>query len=194
MLMHAGADPYEGVGYTAASGEGESRESRAYDDSGVPADVLFQDFQEFEAAFLRERATYRYGDTLSRKIALLEMYIGRLQQLASLTTDEYERDWVRRCAVERTLEQAMDTCISLTRHTIAERGLRTPATFADTFVMARNASLIEPALAATLVRMCGFRNRLVHEGEFLDTTVVLDVLHTRLDDFVQFVATARRWM
>ena len=164
------------------------------DEAAMRAAAEFEDFQQAEAVFLRERAERPYADVLGNKLARLDEHVRRLRQLAGVTLEEYASDWMMQCAVERTLERAIETSISLTRHTIAERRLRAPATLAETFVIARDAGLLEPALAAALIRMCGFRNRLVHDDEHLDPAIVVEALRTRLDDFVELGSVARGWM
>ena len=60
--------------------------------------------------------------------------------------------------------------------------------------IARDAGLIDRALAASLARMCGFRNILAHEGEHVDAAVVVDVLRHHLDDLARAGEVARNWV
>ncbi len=161
--------------------EFEARASRAY-----------EDFCCFETVCVRELAADPYGTIIDRKLALLDGYVARLRSLSGITVAEYETDWMMRCAIERTLELAVQTAISLARHVVADRRLRAPATYADTFAVAREAGLIDPPLAASMSRMCGFRNRLVHEGAHLDSAVVVGVLRRELDDLTGLCACVKR--
>lgn len=152
----------------------------------------YEDFCGFETVCVRERAADAYGTIIDRKLALLDGYLARLRSLSGITVAEYEADWMMRCAIERTLELAVQTAISLARHVVAEHRLRAPATYADTFAIAREAGLIDPALAASMSRMCGFRNRLVHEGDHLDPALIVGILRRELDDLTGLCASVRR--
>jgi uncharacterized protein YutE (UPF0331/DUF86 family) len=157
------------------------------------ASAAFEDFRESELLFLRERAERPYADIISRKLAQLDTHVTRLRAFEGLSAEEYASDWMRRCAIERTLELAIDACIGLVRHAIAERRLRSPTTYADTFVIARDAGLFDQPLAAALGRMCGFRNILAHESEHMDAGVAVDVLRHHLDDLDRAGDIARNW-
>jgi uncharacterized protein YutE (UPF0331/DUF86 family) len=145
-----------------------------------------EDFRYFEEMFLRERAARPYGDTVNRYLALLDLYRSRLRSFAGISVDDYAADWMTQCAVERTLELAIHVSIALGRLVIAEHRLHAPATYADTFAVLRDADLIPAPLAASLMKMCGFRNRLAHAEAHLDAAIVVDILHNSLTDFDEF--------
>lgn len=153
--------------------------------------AIAEDYETLEQVFVRERAARPYGDTMAMKLAELDELLGRLRQLATVTPEVYASDWIMRCAVDRTLELAIGTSIGLARHTVAERGLRTPRTYADTFVILGEARLLEPEFAASLQRMCGFRNRLVHEPDTLDPAIVAGALGAHIEALATFGALAR---
>ena len=150
------------------------------------------DFRESGRVFLRERAERPYADVVTGKLAMLDEYIRRLREYEGLATEEYAADWKAQCVVERTLEVAIGLCIGVMRHALAERGLREPSTYRETFAIARDAGLVEPGLAASLMRMCGFRNVLAHEGTDVDAAVVAGILRTGVADFVRFRDAASR--
>jgi len=194
MLMQGADDQMDASRPPAAFGSDRGIGADAQGELAMRAAAEFEDFQLAEGVFLRERAERPYADVVARKLALLDTYVQRLRQLAGSTVEAYTTDWMLQCAVERTLELAIDAGISMTRHAIAEQRLRTPATLADVFVIARDAGLLAPELSASLVRMCGFRNRLVHDGQHLDPVLVVGILRTRVDDLVQLGSVARNWM
>jgi len=146
----------------------------------------YVDFRESEAVFLRERAERPYADTMAIKLAQLDELIARLRELQGLTADAYLADWKTAYVVERALEVAIGLCIDLARHVLAERALRRPVTYRETFVVARDAGLVEPGVAEALMRMCGFRNRLAHEGTHLDAALVVRMVESGVGDFARF--------
>lgn len=52
--------------------------------------------------------------------------------------------------------------------------------------MARDAGLLEPGVAEALMRMCGFRSRVAHEGTNLDAMVVVRMVESGIEDPARF--------
>lgn len=150
------------------------------------ADGAYIDFRESEALFLRERAERPYADTLSVKLGELDEAVERLRGLSGLTVDEYLADWKAAFVVERALEVAINLSIDLARHVLAERALARPVTYRETFAMARDAGLIERAVAEPCMRLCGLRNRLAHEGTRLDARLVVRAVGSGAQDLARF--------
>jgi uncharacterized protein YutE (UPF0331/DUF86 family) len=146
----------------------------------------YLDFRESEAVFLRERAERPYADTMAIKLAQLDELIGRLRELRGLTADAYLADWKAAYVAERALEVAIGLCIDLARHVVAERATARPLTYRETFAIARDAGLLGPSVAAALMGMCGFRNRLAHEGTRLDATIVVRMVESSVEDLGRF--------
>lgn len=48
-----------------------------------------------------------------------------------------------------------------------------------------------PGLAATMGRIVGFRNILVHGYEIVDVRIVIEIVEHRLDDLLAFVTAVR---
>jgi uncharacterized protein YutE (UPF0331/DUF86 family) len=131
-------------------------------------------------------------DLIRRKLADLEQYV---QQLAEyVTPEEYRRDWRTQRIVERTLQMSIEACVDVANHVIADRKLRVPGTYAETFDVLAEAGLLEPSLHAVMVRMTGFRNLIVHDYARLDPPRVIQVLGDGLADFDQFRTVAIGWV
>ncbi len=153
--------------------------------------AIAEDFETFERVFVRERAARPFGDTVAQKLAELDVFVGRLRQLVDVAPAVCASDWMTQCAVDRTLELAIGTCIGVARHVVAERGLRAPRTYADTFVILAEAGLVDTGFAVSLQRMCGFRNRLVHEHDTLDARLVAGELGRHAGELARFAELAR---
>lgn len=130
---------------------------------------------------------------IRRKLADLEQYLGQLAEYRDITIDDYRRDWKTQRIVERTLQIAIEACVDVAEHVIADRRLRVPATYAETFEILGDAGLLDAALRDAMVRMAGFRNVIVHEYARVDSAIVVDVLRNRLADFMRFRAAALSW-
>lgn len=130
---------------------------------------------------------------IRRKLADLEQYLGQLAEYRDITIDDYRRDWKTQRIVERTLQIAIEVCVDVAEHVIADRRLRVPATYAETFEILGDVGLLDAALRDAMMRMAGFRNVIVHEYTRVDSAIVVDVLQNRLGDFARFRAAALSW-
>lgn len=86
-------------------------------------------------------------------------------------------------AVERSLQVAMEACLDIGRHLIAEKRFRFPGDNKDVFVVLAEEKVIPYDMLLTLQNMVGFRNVLVHEYVKLDHATVYEVFKKRLGDF-----------
>jgi uncharacterized protein YutE (UPF0331/DUF86 family) len=129
-----------------------------------------------------------------RKIADLEVYGEQLRAYREVTPDEYRRDWRVQRIIERTLQIAIECCVDMASHVIADRRLRVPATYAETYEVLAEAGLLDTPRREAMVRMAGFRNVLVHGYARLDPAMVIGILRNHLDDFAAFRAAVLSWL
>ena len=121
-----------------------------------------------------------------RKIASLSEYQKQVSEYSTLTVEQYRGDWKIQRIVERTLQMMIELCADIANHVISDNWLRTPETYADTFrVLAENSVLTSDQLAV-MEKMAKFRNIVVHQYETVDAEIVILVLRRHLDDFKQF--------
>jgi uncharacterized protein YutE (UPF0331/DUF86 family) len=133
-------------------------------------------------------------DLLRRKLAELAEYVTQVSEYRDLTVERYRADWKTQRIVDRTLQLAIEACLDVASHVVADRGLRAPSTYAETFEILVQAGLMSPGLGRVMVEMTGFRNVVVHEYTRIDAEVVIRILRKNLDDFGRFEAEALRWL
>jgi uncharacterized protein YutE (UPF0331/DUF86 family) len=133
-------------------------------------------------------------DLLRRKLSELSEYVTQVSEYRDLTVDRYRADWKTQRIVERTLQMAIETCLDVASHVLADRGLRAPTTYAETFEVLVQAGLMSAGLGRVMIEMTGFRNVVVHEYTRIDAEVVIRILRERLEDFRRFETEALRWL
>ena len=111
-----------------------------------------------------------------------------------LTAERYRADWKVQRIVERTLQMAIETCLDVAGHVVADRRRRAPSTHAETFDVLVQAGLLSPALGRVMVEMTGFRNIVVQKYTRIDPDIVVRILRERLDHFGRFETEALRWL
>ena len=125
-------------------------------------------------------------DLVLRRLALLDSYLGQLAAYRGIDRDAYAADWKTQRIVERTLHLAIEACMDVADHIVADRRLRVPETGAESFEILAEAGLLPARLGAALASMVGFRNILVHDYARIDPDVVVRVLGHDLADIEQF--------
>lgn len=133
-------------------------------------------------------------DLIRRKLAEIELLVAQVSEYREISADEYRSDWRTQRIVERTLQMAIETCLDVASHVVADRALKVPSTYAETFDVLADAGLLSPELHLSMRRMVGFRNIVVHEYTSIDAEHVVRVLRDRLDDLTEFAAAARAWV
>jgi len=133
-------------------------------------------------------------DLLLRKLADLDQYLGQVSEYRDITIDQYRGDWKTQRIVERTLQMAIEMCVDIVNHVIADRGLRVPATYAEAFEVLGEAGLLDAARRDAMIRMSKFRNVIVHDYARVDPAIVVRILREHLEDFAQFKAAVLSWI
>lgn len=131
-------------------------------------------------------------DLILRKIADLDQYLAQLSEYRGVTVEAYRRDWKTQRIIERTLQIAIEACVDIASHVIADRGLRVPATYAETFDVLGDAGLLDAELRDAMVRMAKFRNVIVHEYTRVDPAIVVGIVNEHLGDLATFRSAVLR--
>ena len=133
-------------------------------------------------------------DLILRKLADLDLYLGQVSEYRDIAVEAYRADWKTQRIVERTLQMAIEVCLDVATHIIADRRLRVPATYAEAFEVLGEAGLLEPGQRDALMRMSRFRNLLVHEYARLDPAIVVRILREHLKDLAGFKSAVLNWI
>jgi uncharacterized protein YutE (UPF0331/DUF86 family) len=82
--------------------------------------------------------------------------------------------------------QSIQRCVARARQ---EREAGIPTDSAESFELLARAGIITTELAASLKKMVGFRNTVIHEYQVVDMGIVEAVIATGLDELVAFADT-----
>jgi len=108
----------------------------------------------------------------------------------SISLEELHTDRDKRNMVLHALLISIQSAIDIANHIIAEKGLRKPSTYRESFEILYEEGLIPKALSEKLSDLAGFRNVLVHIYWRLDIDAVYGVLQndfTALKEFERIV-------
>lgn len=124
-------------------------------------------------------------EILYYRLGRLDNWLRQLDRIVEEGKEAYLEDPVTRPASERYLQLALNTCIDIGTHVIAERGFAPPTDYAAVFTTLKGAGL-DGELAERLKAAASMRTALVHYVD-VDPEQVWSAL-MRLDDLRAFAA------
>jgi uncharacterized protein YutE (UPF0331/DUF86 family) len=127
-------------------------------------------------------------DIVTRRLLALNEALTDLARPAARDVHVLTADRVLRSAVERWLQVAVEACIDLAYHVVAQRGWTPPESARAAFLMLAGHGIIAPELAERLGHAAGLRNVLVHDYVSVDLRVLAKVVEVVAYDLRAFGA------
>ena len=128
-------------------------------------------------------------ELIAQKLAFIETCVQELRTLARPA--EILHDVREARFVLHTLQIAIQAALDVASHIVSDARLGEPETNRELFDRLAQHGWVSVDLAATMGRMAGFRNILVHGYGGLNLEVVRDIVEHRLADLLTFVTTIR---
>jgi uncharacterized protein YutE (UPF0331/DUF86 family) len=123
---------------------------------------------------------------LASKIAAVRDGVARIRSVLPVDRAAFVADRTAREITVLNLFVALQECLSLATHWLADRGLDVPETYADVFRRLGERGALSSDLAERLAAASGFRNLIAHQYGTLDWTRVHEIASDRLDDLLGF--------
>lgn len=127
------------------------------------------------------------ADKIYGRIESLKQYISILEGLQNITLAEVEKDPIKRGAIERYLQLAIEVCIDIAEMIISDQRLQTPQTAAEAIEILGEKGILDKDFAQNFSKAVGFRNILIHDYVKIDYGIVLKNLKSNLSDFHRFI-------
>ncbi len=124
---------------------------------------------------------------IRRKLAAIVGNLKALQPIALMTQAEYLEDLYKRKATERLLQELIKAAIDINTSIIVQTGHAAPDDYYESFIKAGALRIISSGLAEKLAPSAGLRNRLVHEYNMLEHSVVLDAVRKAEGLYTEYV-------
>ena len=124
---------------------------------------------------------------IRRKLAAIVENLKALEPIARMTQTQYIEDLYKRKATERLLQELIEAAIDINTYIIVEIGHTVPDDYYESFIKAGALQVISSDLAEKLAPSAGLRNRLVHEYNMLEHSVVLDAVRKAEDLYAEYV-------
>jgi uncharacterized protein YutE (UPF0331/DUF86 family) len=119
-------------------------------------------------------------DVIARRLLALSETLQYLDaRLPEITAERLAADPLLQAGVERWLQVAIESCIDIAYHVVAERGWTPPETARGAFETLAVNGLLSRELAERLSRAAGMRNILVHDYIRVDRAILASAVRTR---------------
>ena len=107
-----------------------------------------------------------------RKMANLIKYLQELASLPAYTLEQYLDNTIVRRAIERLLQIVVETAADINGYLSIGAGEKPPTSYYDSFLVLEHKRIITADLAQKLAPTTGLRNRLVHEYDAIDDSII----------------------
>ncbi|MGE5238672.1 MAG: type VII toxin-antitoxin system HepT family RNase toxin [Chloroflexota bacterium] len=130
---------------------------------------------------------------IRRKLEGVDTYLEQIRRKKDPGLRAFGKDRDLQSIVMFNMIQAVQACVDIGAHIIGDSGWETPGSQAEIFEILARHNVIKKPLARRMIKMVGFRNRIVHEYERIDFGIVHDAWRKRLGDIETFcrVVTTR---
>lgn len=115
-------------------------------------------------------------EIIRRKLFIIAENLKALVPIKNMTSEEYIRDVYKRKATERLLQELIEAAIDINSHLTVQIGNAAPDDYYESFIKVGELRIISADLAEKLAPSAGLRNRLVHEYDLLDHSLVLEAV------------------
>jgi uncharacterized protein YutE (UPF0331/DUF86 family) len=130
---------------------------------------------------------------LAAKVAAIRDAVQRIRAVLPLDRETFISDRTAREIVTLNLFVALQECLSLATHWLADEGWDIPQSYRDVLRTLGEREVIPRELAARLASASGLRNLIAHQYGVLDWARIHQIALTALDDLLAFCeALARR--
>jgi len=122
-------------------------------------------------------------DLIRTKLESLARCLDRIRTKLPKTKELFVEDWDAQDVVMKNLERAVQVCVDVANHWLADEVGPPPASMAMTFVFLARKGLLTTELAERMAKTVGLRNLAVYEYENLDYGRIYETLSTGLGVF-----------
>jgi len=129
---------------------------------------------------------------LARSLADLRDAVARIRSVLPAEPPAFERDRTAREVVVLNLFVALQNCLTIATHWLADAKLDVPAGYREVLFALRDRGVIAADLCDRLAAAVGLRNLIAHRYGVLDWRRVHEIAVTRLDDLLQFADEVER--
>ncbi len=125
-------------------------------------------------------------DLIQEKLELLRRCVKRIEDKRPASSQVLKNDPDLQDIIALNLMRAVQLCVDIAAHVIADKEVSAPATMGEAFETLTGLGLLDAKLGERMKKAVGFRNIAVHNYQAIDWEIVFSICHKNLDDFRDF--------
>lgn len=129
---------------------------------------------------------------LAKALADIRDAVTRIREVTPADADSFASDRTAREVVVLNLFVALQHCLSIATHWLADSGLDVPSGYREAFLALGERGALPRELAARLAAASGLRNLIAHRYGVLDWKRIFTIATTQLEDLLQFCQEMER--
>ncbi|HLB71466.1 MAG: DUF86 domain-containing protein [Candidatus Methanoperedens sp.] len=127
------------------------------------------------------------SEVINAMIDLIDENIRLIEEIRSQGFESFSKSFRDIQAAKHSLQEAIEACLDIGSHIIAERGFRRAEDYKDIYNVLEEEAIIDPVLSSKLQEMAKFRNLLVHRYGKIDTRRLFIIMSENTKDIQDFV-------
>ncbi|TRZ88836.1 MAG: DUF86 domain-containing protein [Methanosarcinales archaeon] len=133
-------------------------------------------------------------DVVNAMIDLIDENIRLIYEIRSQDYESFSGNFRDIQAAKHSLQEAIEACLDIGSHIIAEQGFRRPEEYREIFRVLEENGIIDPVLSVKLQEMAQFRNLLVHRYGEIDTRRIYIIMSEEIKDILEFVKSILKYI
>ena len=133
-------------------------------------------------------------EVIIKRLEKLNQYVQLLKELIKQPQNRFVSDAFVYGNAERYLQLAIQTCMDIGNHILANIKSKTPEEYRDIFILLGENEVISVELADKMAPWAGLRNILVHDYLDINLEKIYRMLQNNLSDFSQFAGEISKYV
>ena len=130
---------------------------------------------------------------LASKLSAIRDAVERIRVVLPESSDTFLNDRTQREVVTLNLFVAIQECIALASHIVADAGWAVPKTYAESFTVLAERQVLNVELAERMRAAAGLRNLLAHQYGTIDFDRLYGFVASRLGDLSNYCSAVAHW-
>ncbi|MEW5901745.1 MAG: DUF86 domain-containing protein [Acidobacteriota bacterium] len=127
-------------------------------------------------------------------LSLIGSFLEKLGRLAKLSKREFLADERNPAAAESFLRRSIEAMFDVSRHILSKSYEFKSLEYKDVAQALGEKKIVSPGYAETLVKMAGYRNRMVHYYKEIKPEELYDILQKDLGDIEKFLLEIEKFL
>ena len=124
---------------------------------------------------------------LEKKIDSVIRCLRRIENRLPQEKIQFLKDLDAQDVVVLNLTRAIQLCVDIAMHVIANSDAITPQTMSESFTVLENLGVIDREVSIKMKKSVGFRNIAIHSYDDLDLNLTFEIAYKHLNDFKDYI-------